>query len=163
MQLKINFFSQLKMLTDFIVMSVICSIAILGIVEACEPNVVPFFLIPYSLLFFFPPIILHLNYFEKNKNIIFEIRKNEIVKIKNKEILEVRNNDIKEIVFFTSFTRNTGTSRLTYSSYYYAKIELLDGNYFVITSLVSSKIDEMLKENMNDVKIKTEKVFYPMI
>ncbi|KAF2334319.1 hypothetical protein [Flavobacterium daemonense] len=163
MKLRMNFFSQLKMLTDFIIMSIIFSIMIFVLSNACDPSIIPYFLIPYSLLFIFPPIILHLNYFGKNKGIVFEIRKNEIIKTNGQEALEVSNNDIKEIIIYTSFTRNTGTSRLVHSSYYYAKIELLDGNYFVITSLISAKIDEVLKENMNGVKITIEKIFYPII
>lgn len=40
---------------------------------------------------------------------------------------------------------------------------MLDGSFFIITSLYSSKIDAILEENFKDVKITKEKVFYPMI
>lgn len=52
---------------------------------------------------------------------------------------------------------------LAHSNYYSVKINFLDGSGFAITSLCSSKIDKILQDNFPSVKIRTEKVFYPMI
>lgn len=112
---------------------------------------------------FFPVFFLHFNYLNANKGAIYEINKNIILKKRDLEILKYTIEDINEIIFYMGGSRNTGNGGLAHSKYYFAKIKLLDGSFFIITSLYSSKIDKILEENFKDVKITKEKVFYPMI
>lgn len=120
-------------------------------------------MIPYFLLFFLPVIILHFNYLKENRHAVFEISKNIILVKNDNNVLKYTIDDIDQIIIYSGGTRNTVSPSLAHSNYYYAKIELVNGSSFVITSLYSSKIDKILEENFKDVKITTEKVFYPMI
>jgi len=122
-----------------------------------------FLLIFYLLIFFLPVLLLHINYLKENKGSVFILKSNTIVTKGNFETLNYSSEDIKRIIFFMNGSRGTVNGTLAFSNYYYAKIELLNRSSFVITSLCSNKLDKILKENFEDVEIKTEKVFYPMI
>ncbi|MBL0736403.1 hypothetical protein JI750_05870 [Flavobacterium sp. GN10] len=162
MEIKINFLSQLKALTDLIVMSIIYSFVILC-TSIDDLKLMFFLLIPYFLMFFLPTVFLHCNYLMENNGIVFEITKKAIIKKVKNNILECTIDDICEIIIYTGGTRGTVAPGLAHSNYYYVKINFLDGSSFVITSLCSSKIDKILKDNFPNVKTTTEKVFYPMI
>ncbi|OXA87411.1 hypothetical protein B0A66_16610, partial [Flavobacterium hercynium] len=103
------------------------------------------------------------NYLNVNKGVNYEINKNVILKKRKTEIIKYTNENIEEIRLCINGSKDTGNGTLAFSRYYYAKIKLLDGSCFVITSLYSSKIDKILEENFKDIKIITEKVFYPTI
>lgn len=122
-----------------------------------------FLLIPYFLMFFGPVIIIHFNYLKNNQATLFEISPNLILKKRNAEIIEYKIENIERIIFYMNGSKDTGNGALAFSKYYYARIELRDGSFFIITSLYSSKIDKILKENFKDAKITIENVFYPMI
>ncbi|MCM0665642.1 hypothetical protein [Flavobacterium tyrosinilyticum] len=118
---------------------------------------------PYFLMFFFPVVILHLNYLKENQGVVFEINKNEIIKKSKDVISKYYTQDVEKIVIYSGGTRNRGYGGLAHSSYYYAKIKFLDGSDFIITSLCSNKIDKILSENFEDVDMKVEREFYPII
>lgn len=158
-----NFLNQLKMLIGLIIMSLVYFFLIYYLPTPYDFKLIFFLLIPYFLLFFIPVVVLHFNYLTMNQDIIFEISKNKILKQNKTNILKYCTQDIEEIIFYMSGTRNRGNGGLAHSSYYYAKIKLLNGSSFIITSLHSSKIDKILEENFKNVKITTENVFYPMI
>lgn len=163
MNLKMNFWNQLKMLIGLIIMSLLCFLLIYFVQNSFDLKLTVYLLIPYFLMFFIPVVVIHFNYLNENRGTIFEINQNEIFKKNKTNISKYCTQDIKEIVIYMSGTRNRGNGGLAHSDYFYAKIKLLDGSFFIITSLYSSKIDKILKENFKDVKIATENVFYPMI
>ena len=163
MILRMSFWNQLKMLMGLIIMSLLCFLLIYFMQKSFDFKLTFYLLIPYFLMFLFPVIVIHLNYLIKNQGIIFEISKDEILKKDKTNISKYCAQDIEEIIICTSGSRNRGNGGLAHSDYYYAKIELLDNSSLIITSLYSSKIDKILKENFKDVKMRTENVFYPII
>jgi hypothetical protein len=163
MRLEKSFLNQLNLLSDLILVSTCYFILIFYLSNYLDFNVILWLIIPFVLLSFGPILILHFNYLNKNEGVIFEVGKGILIKRSRAEILEFNDQDISAIVFYINHTKDTGYGSVLYKKYYYAKVELLDGSSFVITSLYSSKIDKILKENFKDVKITTEKVFYPMI
>ncbi len=151
------------MLTDLIIMSLGCFLLLYFLPRPYDMKILLFLLIPYFVLFFFPVLFLHFNYLNQNRGDIFIFSGCIIVKKKEIEILKYNLEQIREITFYLNGSKGTVNGVLAFSDYYYVKIKLLDDSCFVITSLYSSKIDKILEENFKDVKIKTEKVFYPMI
>jgi hypothetical protein len=162
MKLKMSFFSHLKMLTDLIVMSIVC-FAIILCMPGNDFKLMFYFFVAYFIMFFLPTMVLHFNYLFVNYGVVFEISKDEIVKRTKDTVLKYTVFDIDEIIIYTGGTRGTVSVGLAHSNYYYAKIAFLDGSNFIITSLYSYKIDKILQENFGNVKISIEKVFYPMI
>ena len=163
MILRMSFLNQLKMLSDLIFIS-ICYFLLLYIsLETFDFKLISCLVIPYVLISIFPVLFLHFNYLNQGKSIIFEINQNKILKKMGNNILKYHIEEINEIVFFMNGAKNTGYGALPFKKYHYAKINFLDGSCFIITSLYSSKIDKILEENFKDVKMTTEKVFYPMI
>lgn len=163
MKLKVSFWNQIKLLRDLIFISLVYFFIVFFFFNSLELKLKIYLLIPYFLLFFLPVIILHLNYLKENNGIVFEIKENVILFKENNVSLKYQIDDFDEIIIFTGGTRNTVSPSLAHSNYYYIKIKLRDGSFFVITSLCSSKIDKILKENFKDVKTMVEKVFYPII
>lgn len=162
MEIKVTFFNQLKMLIDLIVMSILFLI-LLFLINVTELKLEYFILISYLVFFFFPVLLLHINYLKENLDNVFILESNIIINKNSLETLKYSSEEIREIVFFMNGSRGTVNGTLAFSNYYYAKIELLDGSNFIITSLCSNKIDKILKDNFKNIEIRTEKVFYPMI
>lgn len=158
-----SFLNQLKMLSDLIIVSSIFFILIYFTSDSLDSKLIVYLIVPYVFISFSPVLILHFNYLNENTGIVFEINKNLILKKKGVEILKYNVENISEIIFYMNGAKDTGYGALPYKNYFYAKIKLADESFFIITSLYSSKIDEILKENFKDVKITTNKVFYPMI
>ncbi|KIC00228.1 hypothetical protein OA93_01030 [Flavobacterium sp. KMS] len=163
MTLKINFLNQLKILLDLIFITFIYFLMIYYFYTSFDIKLIVYLLIPYFLMFFLPVSWLHFNYLNETKDVVYEISKNVILKKRGIEILKYNNSDISEITFRLNGSKDTSNGTLAYSKYYYAKVKLLDGSFFIITSLYSSKIDTILEENFKDIKITKEKVFYPII
>lgn len=162
MKLKNNFLNQFKMLLDLIVMSIIYFF-IIYYLPCHDFKLIFFLLIPYFIFFFFPVLFLHLNYLNQDSQPVF-INEGCLMVQKNKnEFLKYNSGQILDIKLYINGSKGTVNGVLAFSNYYYAKINLWDGSSLIITSLYSSKIDRILKENFKDVKIKTEKVFYPII
>jgi hypothetical protein len=162
MTLRISFLNQLKMLSDLIFIT-FAYFFMIYYFSSCDIKLIVYLLIPYFLMFFLPVLWLHFNYLNQTKDVVYKISKNVILKKRGIEILKYNNSDIHEIAFRLNGSKDTSNGTLAYSKYYYAKIKLLDGSFFIITSLYSSKIDTILEENFKDVKITKEKVFYPII
>ncbi len=162
MKLKVTFLNQLKMLTDLILISIPCFIFLLPL-GITDFRLLCFLSIPYLLFFLLPVLFLHLNYLTENIETSFLLENHSITKRKGTEVFKYSSDEIKEIVFYMNGSRGSVKGTLAFSNYYYAKIELTDGKYFIITSLCSNKIDKILQENMNNVKITTKTVFYPML
>lgn len=158
-----SFWNQVKMLTDLIFMSIVYFSMMFFFFNSADFTLKIYLIIPYFLMFFLPTIFLHFNYLKENRGVVFEISKNKISKKDKNDFFKYNIDDINDIIIYVGGTRNTVSPSLAHSSYYYAKIKLVDGSFFIITSLYSNKIDEILKENFKDVKITIEKVFYPMI
>lgn len=163
MKLKLSFWNQVKMLMGLIFMSLVYFSFLYFGWNSFDLKLMFFLLIPYFVLFFIPVMCIHFNYLNENQGVFFEISKDMIFVNTNAQVLKYTSEDIGEIVFYMSGTRNRGNGGLAHSGYYYARVNLLDGSSFIITSLYSSKIDKIIEENFKDVKMITEKVFYPMI
>ncbi|KQB39377.1 hypothetical protein RC62_1058 [Flavobacterium aquidurense] len=144
-------------------MSLVYFFTIFLFFNSVEEQLKIYLFIPYFLLLFFPVIILHVNYLKENRGVVVEITENILLLKKGNFIKEYHVNQINEIVVYTGGTRNTVSPGLAHSNYYYVKIKLQDGLFFIITSLYSCKIDKILQVNFKNVKITTEKVFYPII
>ncbi|WP_157495792.1 hypothetical protein [Flavobacterium sp. WG21] len=114
-------------------------------------------------ILFFPVLLLHINYLKENFDNVFILESNIIINKNSLETLKYTSEEIREIIFFMNGSKGTVNGTLAFSNYYYAKIELLDGSSFIITSLCSNKIDKILKDNFKNVEIRIEKVFYPLI
>ncbi len=162
MKLKMNFWNQLKMLTDLIVISIIYFF-IIYYLPCRDLRLVLFLLSPYFIFFFLPVLFLHLSYLSQSIGVIFIVKGSISIKKKEIEIFKYNIDQISEIIFYMNGSKGTVNGVLAFSNYYYAKIILLDNSFFIITSLYSNKIDKILEENFKEVKITTEKVFYPKI
>ncbi|CAA9195520.1 hypothetical protein ACHRVW_00785 [Flavobacterium collinsii] len=162
MEIEVTFFNQLKMLIDLIVVSILFLI-LLFLINVIELKWGYFILISYLVFFFFPVLLLHINYLKENLDNVFIVESNVIINKNSLEKLKYTSEEICEIIFFMNGSKGTVNGTLAFSNYYYAKIELLDGSSFVITSLCSNKIDKILRDNFKNVEIRIEKVFYPMI
>lgn len=158
-----SFLNQLKMLSDLIFISICYFFLIYISSDTFDFKLLLWLVMTYIFISICPVLFLHFNYLNQGKSIIFEITQNTILKKADNNILKYNVEEIKEIVFFMNGAKNTGYGAFPFKKYYYAKVQLLDGSYFVINSLYSSKIDKILEENFKGVKITTEKVFYPMI
>lgn len=107
-----------------------------------------YFSLIFSLVFYLPLLILHLNYyFKSTNNVIYidydskKIEINDSVSIKSYHF-----NEIKMILIIKSYN-----NRLPWSDYGYMKIGLKDGNVIVITTLMTD-LEKVNFENTNSFK-----------
>lgn len=151
------------MLSDLIVISICYFLLLYVALDTFDFKLILWLVAPYALMSICPVLFLHFNYLKQGNNIIFEISQNAILKKTYNNILKYNIEEIEDIVFFMNGAKNTGYGAFPFKNYYYAKVQLSDGSCFFINSLYSSKIDKIIEENFKDIKVTTEKVFYPMI
>jgi len=102
-----------------------------------------------------PTIYLLISYLRNNKNICVSFNTDDIVILskKKKDIILVSN--IKEITFNGSknIFEKHNIRFSTYDNFYYVKINMKDGEKFILTNLLSNNLREVILNNYPDVKI----------
>lgn len=123
-----------------------------------------FFLLSAALflLFFVPQLILHINYFMKNRwDIFFYYPKGQRITINRKgESTSFSFSDIERIKQFKSYPLAEDRMQwFPWDSYNYSIIQLKNGKEFTITSLLVPNMDLPIDSK----RIKLEKRFYPIV
>lgn len=114
------------------------------------------------LLFFIPQIILHINYFMRNKGVIFFYDPTgQKITINHKgESVSFSFRDIELIKRFKSYPLAENRMQwFPWDSYNYSIIRLKGGQEFIVTSLLVPNMDLPIESE----KIKLKKTFYPII
>jgi hypothetical protein len=114
------------------------------------------------LLFFVPQLILHMNYYMKNKgDIFFYDPAGQRVTINRKsESVSFSFRDIDVIKRFKSYPLAENRMQwFPWDSYNYSVIRLKGGQEFIVTSLLVPNMDLPIESE----KIKLKKTFYPII
>lgn len=162
-ELKINYKTEFKALTDLVVVSLLWIPASMIFVFIL-PSLLPFLamIISYLILFFIPVIFLHSNYERENKNKILILGQG-ILNYGGKKIAE---NEIKEIKALGSGAALNldNYARLAHmSGYYYIEIETYNDGKIFLTSLFSDKLLIYVESTFPNIKINKQKEFYPNI
>jgi len=154
----------LKMLLRLFAVTIIWLFFLLLLFDSIN-RVVIFIIALYLLIYALPVIIIHLNYYKHSQGNIFEISKSIIIKKTNDEILRIDASDINKISLYMTANqiKNSGLRHFPFESYYYARIELLNGKEEFITCLFSANLENILKVNFKDLQIEKIKKFYPLI
>ena len=163
MELRINYKTEFKALTDLIVVSLLWIPASMIFVFIL-PSFLPFLAMIgfYLILFFIPVIYLHTNYKIENKNKTLILGQG----IVSYGELKITENEIKEITAIGSGTALNldNFSRLAHmSGYYYIEVETYNGVKIFLTSLFSDKLLLYFELSFPNIKIKKQKEFYPSI
>lgn len=114
------------------------------------------------LLFFIPQLILHMNYYMKNKgDIFFYDPAGQSISINRKgESASFSFNDIELIKRYKSYPLAENRMQwFPWDSYNYSVIRLKGGQEFIVTSLLVPNMDLPIESE----KIKLKKTFYPII
>jgi len=164
MKYKVNLYSHLNMLSGFIIVTASCLSFILFLFSSFNKGIAAFILF-YLILYAIPVIVIHLDYYENNKQYIIEISEDLLLINVNNNISLFSSADIKEIMFYMtpSSLQNSSFRSLPFEKYYYVVITCLDGSSFYLTSLLSDKLAYMLELNFKDVLIKKQGTLYPII
>ena len=107
----------------------------------------------------------HIEYYFKNKGIIFEISKNEIILDKKgiKKVYKI--NDIKVIEICRSYTgedeENTGFVTNPFRLYFFVRLVTVNEEIIILTCLLSRQIDKIIMEEFKgEVNIKRVPFFF---
>lgn len=114
------------------------------------------------LLFFIPLLILHINYYMRNKgDIFFYDPTGQKITINHKgESVSFSFRDIELIKRFKSYPLSENRMQwFPWDSYNYSVIRLKGGQEFIVTSLLVPNMDLPIESE----KIKLKKTFYPII
>lgn len=114
------------------------------------------------LLFFIPQLILHINYYMRNKgDIFFYDPTGQKITINHKgESVSFSFRDIELIKRFKSYPLSENRMQwFPWDSYNYSIIRLKGGREFIVTSLLVPNMDLPIESE----KIKLKKTFYPII
>lgn len=157
MNLKITLKSQLKALRELIIISIIYFILMYFLYVNTEFDLFKILFWStfsfYFLIVVLPVAILHINYLNNNcfKEIVID--KNRLIV----DAIEYSSQDINEINIFATkqhFDDSTGAYSFAYNDYYYhIEICLKNNEKIILSSLLDYKLDKILKENFNSVKI----------
>lgn len=114
------------------------------------------------LLFFIPQLILHWNYYRKNKgDILFYDPTSRSITIDRKEVSCLFFfDDIKLVERFKSYPLAEDRIQwFPWDGYNYSVIHLKNGQKFLVTSLLVPNLDLPIESN----KINLKKTFYPIV
>ena len=114
------------------------------------------------LMFFIPQLILHINYYTKNKGDMFfyDSAGKRVTINHNGESLNFTFDDIELIKRFKSYTIAENRMQwFPWDSYNYSIIRLKSGQEFIVTSLLVPNLDFPIDTQ----KIRLKKIFYPIV
>jgi hypothetical protein len=160
--LKLTTNSHLKMLSSCLIFSALYLgiFFYVGINEASVKILLPVIIIMTVL----PTACIHYSYYIISKRIIYVIDESGITKKAADKDIRYEKNDFKKIVFRMNRRRIMyGYSLIGLCNYYYCEITLFDGTEILITSLFSTKLEEIFKEYYSDIPQEPESFFYPII
>lgn len=108
----------------------------------------------YLLIILLPVIILHVNYLNNNNFKEVSIYKNKLV-IDNKEYDTECIKYINIYATYQHFNNSVGSYSFAHNDYYYYSEIILKNNSekIILTSLLDYKLDKILRENFDSVKI----------
>lgn len=114
------------------------------------------------ILFLFPALVLHIEYYIRNKGEEYELVNDKIILNRKNKIYTYSNEDIKKIVVFVAPNYYFDTFYITaFENYHFAKIELSDGKFLYLTSLLApSGIDKAFDAHLREIPyIKKKRLF----
>lgn len=165
MNLKMTFYTQIKALLRlfFVICFFILLFIYLDLVQDLKFYL--YVILPLILIFVAPVLIIHINYYLESRKVSYEIYKEKIYIIVKDKKLTYHIGEIKEIIFYMTANKlkDSASSNFLYDYYYYAKIIFFNNDETIITCLHSDNIDQILRDNLNDVDIVKIKTFYPII
>lgn len=116
----------------------------------------------YFLFFFLPVIILHNNYEKYNE-------KKELIFKENKLIFDSKEIKIDEITKAKIVGTNQSINKYSYAksayetAYFYIEISLKNGEKIYLTNLLSKNLKEIFEQNYPSVKLEKDITIYPLI
>jgi hypothetical protein len=171
-QLKINkmtltnsLLNNFRMLSNVVFITVLIVVFIAYFFDISDQSVLLELVLPLTLVFTAPTLVLHYNHYLNSKGGVFELTKSGIIKKEKMEVMSYSVNDIREITFYMTRNRetNSATRELAFEDYHYGKIIMTNGESIIITCLFSHKLDKILPEMYPDVKVSKIRRFYTFI
>lgn len=163
MILKINFLNQIKMLSSSIF--VFLALIVFLLYSKTNEEMSLYIISACFLLFGLPVLIIHYNYYKRNKSIVFTITEDGITEQKAGIEIEYKATHFKEIELIMTGIRMSGIAfgNFIFEEYYYGKIHLKNGSEIVISCLYAKNIDKILISKFKNVPVKYTTNFYPLI
>ncbi len=103
--------------------------------------------------FLLPALILHVEYYIRNKGEEYELLDDKIILHKNNETYTYTKDDIKKIIVYVSPNYYNDFFYVSaFENYHFAKVELKNGKFLYLTSLLAPRgVDKVLKVYLKDV------------
>lgn len=146
-QYSISTFQQVLLLSHGILTIIAVAIGMVYYTGSILPTI--WVLLPYSIYFLvniLPAIILHVQYFNKNRRIVLTIDTDKkMFSISNADLGNSYNfSDINKVKFFGSYGKGTGF--YSFGEYRYCELIMNDNSVFIITCLMVNNIENRLRE-----------------
>lgn len=163
--LSITLLNQLRILSGLIIVSLLYLPFAYYVYKNYGQDNAVFVLLFYLIIFCIPVIYLHYTYYFASKGFSYKIERGQLVQMKKSVETYYKINDIKKIDLFMNGNRlrNEAFRRFPFQDYYYAIIELKEGEKIIITCLHSYKLDKILTENFSETELNKHSFFYPII
>ncbi|WP_367916096.1 hypothetical protein [Leadbetterella sp. DM7] len=114
------------------------------------------------LLLFIPKLLIHLNYYFENKNMVvyYEEAKKQLRVADTKRDVTFTMQDITKVTEYKTYPKaENRTTWMPWDDYHYSLVELRNGEKFYFTSLILPNLDLPIDKS----KITLKKRFYPAI
>lgn len=110
----------------------------------------------------FPVLFLHYTYWQANKGEVYQILFDRLVRWREGNREEILGSDIEKITVHLcpSMYQKSNLHFLGIEAYYYARVDLKNGNHFFLTCLLHPKLDDILTE-LKGVRIYRKKTYFP--
>lgn len=165
MKLKITFCSQIKSLWNIIFLSLLYFSFLTYLFGISDVITIAYLALPFIIIFVFPVMIIHINYFLRNTKIYFEINSSSLVAMEGKEKIIYKSTDITRIIIYATPNRlkDTATRSFPFEDYHYVKIIFNNGQEITLTSLLSHNLDRQIQKYFKDVTIDKISNIFPFI
>lgn len=123
-----------------------------------------FFVITFAIGFFvnaLPGLYLHLEYLNANKHLEYNISNNKIIIINNGFRKTYLANELEKIIVYMcpSVFKHSYFRSWAIEQYYYARIIAKNGDELIVTCLLTSEIEEVLKQLQGVEYIRRKELF----
>ncbi len=111
-----------------------------------------------------PTLYLHRQYLRANKHKSYEILYDRLLEFNQGKRTEYLVSDMKQITVYLCPNLYKGSNFHFFGieSYYYARVELRNGEHFFLTCLLHPKLDKKLKK-LQGIIIERKKSFFPSL
>lgn len=163
MRISVTMLNHLKMLKNLIYALLVCLILMVIMYNESTLMIITYLFAYFFIMYFLPVFIIHINYYIISSGNSFILDKDRLTYVSNSKEKIIESNQIVKISIFMNGLKDSGFRNFAFESYYYCKLELIDSDNIIITCLHSNKIDEILKDNFEEVEIINVKTFFPII